>query len=122
MCDDSKAMKKNTDSALCAWCGQPLPPRHSHMGHPRWYCSAACREKAYRQRRDRKAEALAEFDELAPRVPPTDQQIALTILEARSAAVAFARLGLEARPRLAERCAAAGAAIHKAIDGYFPGV
>jgi len=111
---------------LCAWCHAPLPPRapgRAGLGHPRWYCSQACRQAAYRERRERTARLDAAFGsvELGVHVPPTDEQIALTILEARSAAAAFGRLGRAVRRELAWRCSEAGAAIARAIDEYFPG-
>jgi len=112
--------------SLCAWCNAALPPRlpgRAGGGHPRWYCRHACRQAAYRERRDRTARLQVELGtvDFAPRRPPTDQQIALTILEARSAAAAFARLGHAVRRDLAWRCSAAGQAVRKAVDDYFPG-
>jgi hypothetical protein len=116
---DDRAVNKNGENRTCAWCGAPLPPANSRLGHPRWYCSAACREKAYRKR---KAEKELQRVLVEPHVPPTDEQIALTILEAQSAAAAFTRLGLQVRPRLAERCLAVGQAIEQALEANFPGL
>ncbi|EST24746.1 RNA polymerase subunit sigma-70 [Streptomyces roseochromogenus] len=36
----------------CASCGGPLPARASRRGRSSVYCSAACRQKAYRERQD----------------------------------------------------------------------
>ena len=34
----------------CAVCGKPLPARAGRTGRSSLYCSAACRQKAYRRR------------------------------------------------------------------------
>jgi hypothetical protein len=97
----------------------------------RRYCNATCRKAAERERRQALSatENLAELDDLnlasadlSPRAVPTEEQIALAILEARSAASALVRLGRSAQPRLAGRCAAVGEAICKALNDHFPGV
>ncbi|MGI5454868.1 sigma-70 family RNA polymerase sigma factor [Streptomyces sp. CA-249302] len=36
---------------LCAGCGRPLPERTGRKGRSSLYCSAACRQKAYRERK-----------------------------------------------------------------------
>ncbi|MFJ9115611.1 sigma-70 family RNA polymerase sigma factor [Streptomyces sp. NPDC102394] len=44
---------------VCASCGKPLPARAGRTGRSSVYCSAACRQKAYRERRQNAADAGA---------------------------------------------------------------
>ena len=93
-------------------------------GRPRRFCSAACRKAAYDVRRNTIAwEALdpahaEQATEPSP-APRPDDAVALAIIEARTLAGAFTRLGRHARPQLAWRCEKTGAAIHAALDDYF---
>jgi hypothetical protein len=109
---------------LCEWCGQELH-RGSHGPTPR-YCNAACRVKASRARRAAtsfRAELQAEgalpgpvvHAHPAPRAS-TDEQVARAFLEAKSLAGVFARLGVDARPGLAWRCALVAEALTAAIE------
>jgi hypothetical protein len=54
-----------------------------------------------------------------PAPAPPDDQVARAIFEARGIAAAFIRLGREARPQLAWRCAQTGEAITQALHRYF---
>ena len=62
---------------VCAVCGKPLPARAGRSGRSSLYCSAACRQKAYRQRHgpeESGVEGLIEdiarqVKELAPQPP-----------------------------------------------------
>ncbi|WP_458243796.1 sigma-70 family RNA polymerase sigma factor [Streptomyces sp. MAI_2237] len=44
---------------FCASCGKPLPARAGRTGRSSVYCSAACRQKAYRERQQKAADAGA---------------------------------------------------------------
>ncbi len=95
-------------------------------GRRRRFCSAACRQAAYRARHNtivwepvagppaRPAPALE--------APAPDEAVAATVLEARTIAGAFTNLSRRARPQLAWRCLKTGTAIHAALDDYFKGV
>ena len=103
-------------------CGCELLERR--RGRRRHYCSPRCRQAAYRQRKA--AFSLEPLTEPAAalllpiRMAGTDEQVVQAILEARSVTGALLRLGTEARPQLAWRCAKAGAALREALDRYFP--
>lgn len=102
-------------------CGVELP--RQQRGRGRRYCSSRCRQTAYRQR---KAAFALEPSYITERVPPvrtagTDEQVVTAIGEGRMIAGAFLRLGRDAHPRLAWRCAKVGAALCDALDDYFPG-
>ena len=92
------------------------------------YCSQSCRQAAYRARRRRSARlesaGLPQPAQTIPRLAPADadSQVARAILEARSVAGAFVRLGREARVELAWRCGKTGEAMLDAMDRYFPEV
>ena len=109
---------------LCEWCGQELH-RALHGPSPR-YCNAACRMKASRARRAAAAVCAELQAEGAPPGPvvhahpapraSTDEQVARAFLEAKSLASVFARLGVDARPALAWRCAHVAEALAAAIE------
>lgn len=94
------------------------------------YASGACRVRAYRRRQA--TIELTPAGELTPdpgaaapvpvrvNTARADDQVARSILEARAVGFAFARLGVEARPELAWRCAKLGTAILAALDSAFP--
>jgi hypothetical protein len=111
----------------CAYCKGPLPPKGSRGPAPD-YCSQSCRQAAYRARRRRSARlesaGLPQPAQTIPRLTPADadSQVARAILEARSVAGAFVRLGREARVELAWRCGKTGEAMLDAMDRYFPEV
>lgn len=50
---------------------------------------------------------------------PSDDQVQNAILEARTIAFAFSRLGREARPEFAWRCSNVGAAIIEILEKHF---
>jgi hypothetical protein len=110
----------------CAYCHQPLPVRRSR-GPAASYCSRACRQSAYRAR-VRQQTHLEPLGLAAQTISPVrapaeaDRQVAQAILEARSVAGAFIRLGSEARIEFAWRCAKVGEAMLDAMDRYFPGL
>jgi len=112
------------EQTTCLECGEPF--ENAPTGRPRRYCSGRCRKAA--NRRKHLAAELAAVRHLQPvgiqhgTLPAgahPDQQVAVAILEARSLAGAFLRLGREARPQLAWRCEGAGAAIAGALHRYF---
>jgi len=97
-------------------------------GRHRRFCSPACRQAAYRRRRDEIVwepldDAGVEPAAFTVQPLPTrpDGAVAGAILEARTIAGTFTHLGRHARPQLAWRCAKAGEAIHTALDDYFEG-
>jgi len=133
----------------CSWCGAPLPPRSPRGGRPQRYCSDRCRQAACRDRRSRLERAqqagspasdvdsgglrsVADLADLAGphglddlelparSVPSPDEELVLAVLEARSAAAAFARLGVVARRDFAWRCELTAGEIHRTLEQYFP--
>ena len=97
-------------------------------GRHRRFCSPACRQAAYRRRGDEIVwepldDAGAEPAAITAQPLPTrpDDAVAGAVLEARTIAGTFTRLGRHARPQLAWRCAKAGEAIRTALDDYFEG-
>ena len=97
-------------------------------GRRRCFCSAACRQAAYRHRCNEIVwEPLddAGADHLATSPEPTsrpDDAVARAVIEARTLACAFTSLNRCARPQLAWRCQKMGEAIHAALDDYFGGI
>lgn len=96
-------------------------------GRRRRFCSAACKQAAYRNRRteivwepldDAGMEPVAITPEPTPH---PDDAVASAIIEARTLAGTFTNLGCRARPQLAWRCTKTGDAIHSALDDYFDG-
>ncbi|MGO8683318.1 MAG: hypothetical protein ACLQUT_01855 [Thermoleophilia bacterium] len=136
-------MEKNLP--FCRYCGQPII--QTGRGRPRIYCSDRCRLADHRERRAA-VEARLSFerwepseddiweagdDDLASQVlkanhdvdpagpvAADDEQVVVAILEARSIAGAFHRLGSQARPALAGRCAMVAKAMLDALDKWFP--
>jgi len=109
-------------TSLCPGCHVPLPPRRSR-GPAATYCSARCRQAVFRQRRAVVAiepAAARASGATAGRLAGTDDQVAGAILEARTIAGAFIRLGREARPAFAWRCEKVGVALRDALDRQFP--
>lgn len=111
-------------------CGVELTQRRG--GRARIYATGACRIRAMRRRH-----ALADIDGVAEFQPvadlvnaepvviaagSTDDQVARSILEARSIGHAFQRLGTSARPEIAWRCSKVGESITSALAEFFPEV
>lgn len=93
------------------FCGAALEQRPA--GRRREYCSAACRQRAYRTRQLVPVPA-------APHVAAEVQvQVQQAILEARTIGHAFDRLGRSAPPVLAGRCRGMGMAIAAALAAEF---
>lgn len=98
-------------------------------GRRRRFCSAACRQAAYRRRHheilwEPLDDAFVRPAEVTPEPEPAsrpDDAVAGAIIEARTLAGMFANLGRRARPQLAWRCTKTGKAIHAALDEYFEG-
>ena len=96
-------------------------------GGRRRFCSAACKQAAYRDRRNAIVwepldDAVVEHvPEPTPSGDP-DTAVAGAVLEARILAGTFRNLGRRARPQFAWRCTKTGEAIHGALDDYFKGV
>src|SRR4051794_10438479 len=60
----------------CQVCGRPLPAKAGRRGRASVYCSPACRQKAYRTRRDPATggtvpELIADIGERVDRLEPT---------------------------------------------------
>ena len=113
--------------SLCAYCHQPLPARRSR-GPAASYCSGAPagrRRTGLGVRQEARLEPLGlAAQTISPAAAPadTDSQVLQAILEGRSIAGAFIRLGREARVEFAWRCAKTGEAMLDAMDRYFPEV
>jgi len=111
---------------LCEHCGGELPPRPSGRPGPRrHFCSAGCKQAAYRDRRQRTLEPALAFACELPPLPAsvsTDELVAVTVLEAKGVAATLARLSLTARREFSWRCDRAAVEIKHTIDDYFPGV
>lgn len=111
------------DIPKCACgCGR-VPSRTAKVGPAPLYASAACRVRAYRRRQQ--AHELEPIPELQPQAvriagANTDDQVARSVLEARSVGFALQRLGTMARPDLAWRCSKLGKAIVSAVADSFP--
>ena len=115
----------------CA-CGCGLETgRRAKTGRIPVYATNACRVRALRSRRI----ALASLEQNATletateliasasvsvASTSTDEQVARSILEARSIGFAFQRLGATARPELAWRCSKVGDAIVQTLTENFP--
>jgi len=96
-------------------------------GRRRRFCSAACKQAAYRSRHNEIVwepldNAASEHVPEPTPTPNPDEAVAVAVLEARTLAGTFRNLGRRARPPLAWRCEKTGAAIHAALDSYFEGV
>jgi hypothetical protein len=94
----------------------------------RRFCSPACRQAAYRRRRNEIVWEPLDGAGVEPVVaitpestPRPDDAVAGAIIEARTLAGAFTNLGRCARPQFAWRCTKMGEAIHSALDDYFEG-
>ena len=104
-------------------CGSEVK-RTGRSGPTPTYASTACRMRAMRHRRA--TAALEPLNDLLPAqsvVPPAvalDDQVARSLLEARTIGFALQRLGVQARPELAWRCTKLGNAIVAAIKDTFP--
>lgn len=108
---------------LCPICREALPPR-AKTGRTRLYCSARCRDEAYRNRiaqsevwesldqepapideevlKRLTVEAVAEALANKPEATP-EEQLAMAILESRNLAWHYKKIGQEIRPDLAWR-------------------
>lgn len=103
-------------------CRKELPPQ-SGPGRPQEYCDTACRVAAWRARHAHGYETAGPVAPLhaAPedaieavavgRLGPSDEQAALTLMEARNLVASMRRLAHEARPELAWRFAKASSQI-----------
>lgn len=122
----------------CPSCREPLPARAS-TGRPRKYCSARCRDDAYRERLAQQevwqrlddvqpideeslkrmtAEAVAEALNGLPNASPEDR-LAQAILESRNLAWHYKALSREIRPDLAWRAERMGDSIMSALRRLF---
>ena len=120
-----------SELSKCA-CGCGLDTaRRAKTGRIPVYASNACRVRALRSRRAalaslEQASTLEPVDELVASASvkvfssSSDEQVARSILEARSIGYAFQRLGATARPELAWRCSKAGEQIIRTITEFFP--
>ncbi|UMP04830.1 sigma-70 family RNA polymerase sigma factor [Amycolatopsis sp. EV170708-02-1] len=89
----------------CANCGGPLPPRAATRGRTAVYCSAACRQQAYRSRRSPAPDMdtlIAEVGRVANRLTPQPPDTFFADLTTLTSDVGrlrrIARLALRARP------------------------
>jgi len=102
------------------------PVAQPKSGGRRRFCSAACKQAAYRARRNEIVwepldPAVAEHVPEPTPTPNPDEAVAGAVLEARTLAGTFHNLGRRARPQFAWRCTKTGEAIHSALDDYFEG-
>ena len=105
-------------------CDNPVLPKGSRAPAP-ICCSGACRAAVHRMRaRERAFVPVVDADELhLPRTADTTQQLAHTVAEARSVALAFARLSAEVTdPMLASRCRRTFNAFRATLQSTFPQV
>lgn len=107
---------------ICATCRQPLT--QPKRGRARVYCSTACRKSAFRSRQVSFGylPQIVKDAEATVAGISTDEQVARAVIEARSVGLALVRLGAEARPEFAWRCAKAGEAITEALADSFKDV
>ncbi len=96
----------------CIVCNAPLRP----TGPPMRYCSARCRQAAYRAR---KSEVFAGIDPPVAGADP-DEQVAQAVASAFWLAAELERLGRDASPGLAWRCTKISEDLLKAITKHFP--
>lgn len=111
---------------VCACgCGAPVK-RSGARGPAPVYAGPACRKRAQRSRLAASEFVPAGVLEVIPggltsdrASASADDQVARAILEARAVAFAFIRLGVEARPELAWRCASFGERVLAELAQYF---
>ena len=113
---------------LCVACNAPLTP--APTGRPRLYCSPRCRKAASRARGrtwEPAPGAPVDADPLTAAfltgratAAPTDEQLAVVLLELHATAGSLHRLGREARPRLAWRCEKIAGILDAALATYLP--
>lgn len=106
----------------CAVCATRIS--QAGRGRSKMYCSDACRVRSQRLKRASQLMSEIYADQVRPEPIETprgshEAQISQAILEARATGFAFERLGHEARPDLAWRCARVGQAILKALKDNF---
>lgn len=123
---------------LCVQCGEVLPPR-GKSGPARRYCSGRCRQAALRDRQsaiewDAWQNANADVDlskltvaavEPLPALlaeidsAPPEDQLARAVLETKTLAETYHRLGHETGPNLAWRATRMGDTLTAALRRYF---
>ena len=124
----------------CRQCGAKLPPPVTKRGRPRAYCSARCRDEAYRERLgseirwDEKefrtpiapevliAETLPAVDALLEGVnaAPPPERLARAVIETRVLAHNFRRLEPDLEPALAWRAGEMAETLDSAVEDLFP--
>jgi hypothetical protein len=108
----------------CGYCNAEI--EQPKTGRPRRYCNRSHQQAAYRQRAIAREVETPCPPELAAHVPAeshsSDEYVAATLLEARRIAGALHRLGTEARPALAWRCATAAEGITATLNRSFDGI
>ncbi|WP_199750139.1 sigma-70 family RNA polymerase sigma factor [Amycolatopsis sp. WAC 04169] len=75
---------------VCGMCGGPLPSKADSRGRTAVYCSAACRQRAYRSRRDPAPDVqtlIAEIGRVANRLAPQPPEEFLTDLTSLTSGV-----------------------------------
>lgn len=107
----------------CSWCNEPIEHRASRGPAPSYCCSAhrvaACRaRKRFGVFADETAarESVVEREPAAGTSSPKDDEVAHAILEAKVLAGTLFRLGREARPQFAWRCAEIAEALAAALE------
>lgn len=108
--------------ADCETCGARFVQEGA--GRRRRFCSTTCRVRAHRAREAAAVYASMPVDVpiVIPPAPTPDDQVARALLEAQVIGYTFGRLGVEARPSLAWRCARLSAAILAALADTFPNI
>lgn len=106
--------------ADCEICGARF--YQEGAGRRRRFCSTTCRVRAHRAREQAAAYASMPGDVpiVLPPAPTPDDQVARALLEAQVIGYTFGRLGVEARPSLAWRCARLSNAILDGLAETFP--
>lgn len=110
----------------CSWCNEPIERRASRGPAPS-YCCSAHRVAAHRARQRYAAfadefvspEIAAGSKSAAGTSSPKDNEVAHAILEAKTLAGTLYRLGREARPQFAWRCAEVAAALTAVLESVF---
>lgn len=123
----------------CRQCGTPFEVKPGR-GRPRAYCSARCRDEAYRDRLARSvtwdersapvpaervaAETLPALEALIAdsEAAPPQERLARAVIETRVLAHNFRRLEPDLEPGLAWRAGEMAETIDEAVDQIFPGI
>ena len=111
------------DPIRCGFCNELV--ERGPRGRSRRYCNDAHRQAAHRQRtiaREVETPVPSSLEAFVPDdVISSDEYVVETFLEARRITGTLYRLGQEARPALAWRCATAASEINATLDRVLEG-